>query len=114
MKKLETKSELEKWIIAANNVGYSVPCVINGGGFSWIKDWEKSVEITGLSLTDDSDYDDDLEYLDHGEEFVDFKQILSPEEYESMIFVRVNHYGGYSKENMDLQFGIYEIDEIEP
>lgn len=113
MKKLETKADLEKWIIAANNAGYSVPCVINGGGFSWIKDWEKSVETTGLSLTDDPDYDDDLDYLEPGEEFADFKQCMEPEEYENMIFVRLNHDTGYNQENQDIEFGIYEIFEIE-
>lgn len=113
MKTIKTKQELEQWIIDANNVGYSVPCVINGGGFTLINDWQHSIELTGVPLSEDDDYDDELEYLKPGEEFEDFRYFLSAEEYDGMVFVRVPHNTGYNQENFDLQFGIYEIFEIE-
>lgn len=113
MKYPKTKQELEQWIIDANNVGYTIPCVINGGGFTWINDWEDGIERTGVSLSEDDDYDDDLEYLKPGEEFADFRSCMSEEEYEGMVFVRVPHNTGYNQENFDYQFGIYEILEIE-
>lgn len=113
MKTIKTKQELEQWIIAANNVGYAVPCVINGGGFSWVNDWEDGIEQTGVSLTEDEDYADELEYLKPGEEFEDFRDYMTEEEYEGMVFVRVRHNTGYNQENFDYQFGIYEISEIE-
>ena len=112
MKYPQTKQDLEQWIIAANNVNYSVPCVINGGGFSWINDWQHSIEQTGKSLSEDDNYDDELEYLEPGEEYADFRACMSDEELDGMVFVQVNNWNDYNEENMDLQFGIYEIFEI--
>ena len=109
MKYLKTKQDLEKWIISANNLGYSVPCVIQGGGFSWINDWEDGIEQTGLSLSEDDNYADELVYLKHGDEFEDFSAYMDDDEYESMVFVRVRHKTGYNQENIDYQFGIYDI-----
>ena len=113
MRKIETKQDLEKWIIEANNVGYAIPCVLNGGGFSWINDWEDGIEQTGKSLSDDEDYEDVLEYLKPGEEYTDFRDCMTKEELEGVVFVMVKHRTGYNQENFDYQFGIYEIIEIE-
>lgn len=109
MKELKTKQDLEKWIISANNLGYVVPCVINGGGFSWISNWEDSIERAGLSLSEDDRYEDELVYLKHGEEFEDFSAFMDDDEYDSMTFVLVSHKTGYNQENIDYQFGIYDI-----
>ncbi len=113
MRHPKTKRELERWIIDANNAGYAVPCVINGGGFSWVSDWEDGIEQTGVSLSEDDDYNDVLEYIEPGKEFEDFRDCMTDEEYEGMVFVRVPHNTGYNQENFDYQFGIYEISEIE-
>ncbi len=99
MTTIKTKQELEKWIKEVNNDGYSVPSVLNGGGFSWINDWEEGKL---------DDYFDEIQVLQHGEEFPDFKFFLSDEEYNEMTFVRVAHKTGYNEENFDYQFGIYE------
>lgn len=112
MRTIKTKQELEKWIIDANNAGYSVPCVLNGGGFTWVNDWADGIEQTGNSLSKDDSYEENLEYLKPGEEYADFRKCMEDEELEGMRFVRVRHCTPYNEENFDYQFGIYDIIEI--
>lgn len=106
MRQIKTKQELDKWIIDATNAGYRVPCAQNGGGFNWINSWDSW-------LTDEEDYEEEVEVLSPGEELADFRAYMSDEEMEGMKFVRVRHNNGYNEENFDLQFGIYEILEID-
>jgi len=105
---IRTKQELEKWIIAANNAGYSVPCYIRGGGFSWVNDWEAGIEITDKPLSTDEDYEDELDNITDGDEIEIFKEYMTEDELDGVSFVRVNHRTGYNEENFDYFFGIYD------
>lgn len=106
---ITTKQELENWIIKANNAGNSVPCYQRGGGFTWITDWETSIEISGNSFSTDDDFEDKLDYVSEGEEINFIKSYMTADELEGVTFIRVNHRNGYNQENMDYYFGIYDI-----
>lgn len=55
------------------------------------------------------DYYDDVEIVKDGEEYSDFRDFLSDDEYKSMKFIRVNHMAGYNEENHDYMVGTWDL-----
>lgn len=100
------KQELLDWIKSEQEMGNSIPVVVNGGGFSWLSHGDK------LELPDD-EYYDDIQVLKRGDEFADFAANLSKVEYDDMTFVCVKHKTGYNQENMDIQVGTYDFEQEE-
>lgn len=96
------KQRIFNKIMCETNMGNSIPSVINGGGFSWVCNDAEDF-IKGIS---GEDYADPM-LLEKGEEFADFKDFLSGEEYEEMTFYVFKHRNGYNQENNDVQVGIY-------
>lgn len=96
------KQRIFNKIMCETNMGNSIPSVINGGGFSWVCNDAEDF-IKGIS---GEDYADPM-LLKKGEEFADFKDFLSGEEYEEMTFYVFKHRNGYNQENNDVQVGIY-------
>lgn len=102
----KTKLELVEWIQDCQAAGYDVPCVVNGGWFTWI-----DFDCDMSELANDDEYGNELEYLQPGEEDKEFRQSmsdLSDEKYNEITFVRLPHLTGYNQENFDYQFGLYE------
>lgn len=98
-------SVLFAWMREQQKQGNSIPVVVNGGGFSWITPDD---DVDSLILPDE-DYASKIEYIEKGEEYGDFKQVLDDIDYEGMNFVCIKHENGYNEENFDIQVGVWDL-----
>ena len=100
-----TKAELTEWLKSLIP-GNGVYVVINGGGISLIED--DSIECLIESINSE-DYAYGIDILSKGQEYEDFVETMSSEEYADATFLRVKHYNQYNSENMDIQIAYYEF-----
>lgn len=99
-----TKAELTEWLKSLIP-GNGVYVVMNGGGISLIED--DSIECL-IEIINSDDYSD-MEVLQKGQEYEDFLETMSSEEYADATFLRLKHNTQYNSENMDIQIAYYEF-----
>lgn len=98
------KDEVFRWMCSRQDAGESIPVVINGGGFQLLD------PDTTIPFDRDDDYEDEVEILEKGSEYGDFRDLLPSSEYEGMEFVRIRHRTKYGQENMDIEIGTWDLD----
>lgn len=99
---MKTKNELSNWLREVSEAGNSVYVVVNGGGISLVSPDETENLI--------ADINGEIEMLNKGQEYEDFRDAMSEEEYDGTeSFILVHHCTGYNRENFDVQIQYYEL-----
>lgn len=109
MKKITTemtgKDEFCEWLKAVAEEGCGVWALCNGGGLSFIR----PDDIGGLIANLYDDFSDDIERIEKGDEYEDFKDCMPADEYEGTECFFCFSYIGYDQANHDYQIQYWTL-----